>query len=209
MKIRGLVLGLIGALVVALMDALGVARATVVGNSLGGYVAWKTAVDHPDRVARLVLVDAAGYAYQSQSTPIAFKLARNPTTAPIMAHLSSRRTVESSLRDVYGDPSRVTPDLVYRYSELALRAGNRAAIAARFAHIEGGEYEAQISQLKQPTLILRGGRDRLIPRTYADRFQAEITGSELVVFEELGHVPQEEDPAGTVRALIGFLDAPR
>lgn len=191
--------------VVALLDRLQVPRAIVAGNSLGGYVAWKTAVDHPERVSRLVLIDAAGYAYESQSTPIAFRLARNPVTAPLLQKLSSRRTVAASLRDVYGDPSKVTPALVDRYYELTLRSGNRGAITARFAQIRPGEYAAQVASIRQPTLILWGAKDQLIPREYGEQFHREIAGSRLVVFDALGHVPQEEDPATTVRALMEFL----
>jgi pimeloyl-ACP methyl ester carboxylesterase len=122
-----------------------------------------------------------------------------------MQHLSNRRTVESSLRDVYGDPSKVTPELVDRYYELALREGNRGAIAARFAQVKPGEHAAQVATIRQPTLILWGAEDRLIPRENAERFQREIAGSQLVVFDNLGHVPQEEDPAITVAAVTRFL----
>lgn len=193
--------------VVALMDTLQIQRAVVAGNSLGGYVAWKTAVDHPERVSTLILVDAAGYAYDSQSVPIAFRLARNPLTAPLIQRLSSRRTVASSVRNVYGDPSKVTPELVERYYELTLREGNRAAIAARFAQVEPGEFAAQIAKVRQPTLILWGGQDRLIPVDYGRQFQRDIADSRLVVFDELGHVPQEEDPARTVAAVMAFLSS--
>jgi pimeloyl-ACP methyl ester carboxylesterase len=191
--------------VIALMDTLQVQRAVIAGNSLGGYVAWKTAADHPDRISTLILVDAAGYDYAAQSVPIAFRLASNPLTAPLMQRLSSRRTVESSVRNVYGDPSRVTPELVDRYYELTLREGNRAAIAARFAQVKPGEHAAQIATIRQPTLILWGAKDRLIPPVNAERFHREIRGSQLVVFDNLGHVPQEEDPAITVAAVTSFL----
>ena len=191
--------------VIALLDKLQVQRAVIAGNSLGGYVAWKTAADHPDRITTLILIDAAGYAFESQSVPIAFRLASNPLTAPLLQRLSSRRTVESSVRNVYGDPSKVTPEVVDRYYELALREGNRAAIAARFAQVQPGEHAAQVATIRQPTLILWGAKDRLIPPENAERFHRDIAGSQLVVFDGLGHVPQEEDPAITVAAVTSFL----
>ena len=109
------------------------------------------------------------------------------------------------MRNVYGDPAKVTPELIDRYFELTLRAGNRHALGERFRQSPGGQYAAEIPSVKQPTLILWGGQDRLIPPDNADHFQRDIAGSRLVVFDRLGHVPHEEDPAATVAALRSFL----
>jgi len=190
---------------VALLDQLGVQQAVVAGNSFGGGLAWKLAVDHPERVSKLVLVDAAGYPYDPTSVPIGFKVAQIPWLRPVMENVLPRGMIESSVRNVYGDPSRITPDLIDRYFELTLRAGNRHALGERFRQSPGGQYAAQIPSVKQPTLILWGGQDRLIPPDNADHFQRDIAGSRLVVFDGLGHVPHEEDPAATVAAVQSFL----
>jgi pimeloyl-ACP methyl ester carboxylesterase len=192
-------------IVVAVLDSLQVDRCVLVGNSLGGYVAWATAVLYPDRVERLVLVDASGYPFQSQSVPIGFKIARTPVLNKLMKDVLPRKVVENSVKNVYGDPSRVTPGLVDRYFDLTTRAGNRQALAERFRQTQPGSLAQRGPELKLPTLILWGGRDRLIPPEIGDRFHQEIAGSKLVRFNELGHVPQEEDPARTVKALKEFL----
>jgi pimeloyl-ACP methyl ester carboxylesterase len=191
--------------VVELMDSLGIGQAVLAGNSFGGNVAWKLAVDHPDRVSRLVLVDAAGYAFTPRSIPIGFRLALIPGLRPLMANLLPRSLIESSLRDVYGYPERVTPELIDRFYELTLRAGNRQALPERLRQSPSGEFAAQIKQVHQPTLIIWGGQDRLIPPENAGLFQKEIAGSRLVMFDDLGHVPHEEDPARTVAAVQAFL----
>ncbi|MBT9609644.1 MAG: alpha/beta hydrolase [Aquabacterium commune] len=191
--------------VVALLDQLGVKQAVVAGNSFGGNLAWKLAVDHPERVGKLVLVDAAGYPYDPTSVPIGFKVAQIPWLRPVMENVLPRSMIESSVRNVYGDPAKVTPELIDRYLELTLRAGNRHALGERFRQSPGGQYAAQIPSVKQPTLILWGGQDRLIPPDNADHFQRDIAGSRLVVFDGLGHVPHEEDPAATVAAVQSFL----
>lgn len=191
--------------VVALMDKLGVQKAVLAGNSFGGNLAWKVAADHPARVGRLVLVDSAGYPYDAKSVPIGFKLAQVPALRPVMANILPRSMIDSSVRNVYGDPSKVTPELVDRYFELTLRAGNRQALGERFRQSPGGQHAEQITQVKQPTLIIWGGQDRLIPPDNADKFQRDIAGSRLVVFDALGHVPHEEDPATTVAAVKAFL----
>jgi pimeloyl-ACP methyl ester carboxylesterase len=191
--------------VIALMDKLGVQKAVLAGNSFGGNLAWKVAVDHPQRVSQLVLVDAAGYPFDPQSMPIGFKIAQIQALKPLMQNILPRSMIESSVRNVYGDPSKVTPELIDRYHELTLRAGNRAALGERFAQGPSGEFTAQIATIQQPTLIIWGGQDRLIPPDNADKFQRDIVGSRLVVFDALGHVPHEEDAAATVAAVQAFL----
>ncbi len=191
--------------VIALLDQLGVQQAVLAGNSFGGNLAWKVAVDHPQRVSKLVLVDAAGYPFDPASMPIGFKIAQIPALRPMMEHTLPRSMIESSVRNVYGDPSKVTPELVDRYQELTLRAGNRGALVERFRQSPSGEFTAQIPQVHQPTLILWGGQDRLIPPDNALHFQRDIAGSRLVMFDALGHVPHEEDPVQTVAAVQDFL----
>lgn len=191
--------------VIALMDHLGVQKAVLAGNSFGGNLAWKVAVDHPQRVSKLVLVDAAGYPYDAQSVPIGFKIAQIPALKPLMQNTLPRSMIESSVRNVYGDPSMVTEELVDRYYELTLRAGNRAALGERFSQSPGGEFAQQIPSITQPTLILWGGQDRLIPPNNAEKFKQDIQGSRVVMFDALGHVPHEEDPAATVAAVQAFL----
>ena len=192
--------------VASLMDTLQVQHAVLAGNSLGGYVAWKTAVDYPDRVSKLILVDAAGYATTAASVPIGFKLAQIPMLSGLMANILPRQVIESSLRNVYGDPSKITTELIDRYYELALRTGNRKSLAARFSQNKAGEFEAQILQIKQPTLVIWGGLDRLIPPENAEKFHRDIANSQVVMFGKLGHVGHEEDPAATVAAAKAFLD---
>ena len=65
--------------------------------------------------------------------------------------------------------------------------------------------DEQFGEIQVPTLILWGGRDRLIPPEHGERFHRDIAGSRLVVFPELGHVPHEEDPVATVAAVRDFL----
>ena len=191
--------------VLDLLDVLKVPRAVLGGNSLGGEVAWRVAVMAPQRVERLVLVDASGPAFVPESVPVAFLVARTPVLNQLSEQLLPRAVVASSLANVYGDPGRITPELVDRYFELALREGNRRALGLRLRQIVPGEHAERIATIRQPTLILWGGRDRLIPPDVGRAFQARIPGSRLVVFDELGHVPHEEDAASTVEAVRAFL----
>jgi pimeloyl-ACP methyl ester carboxylesterase len=193
--------------ITSLLDSLEIPRVIIAGNSFGGQVAWETAVTAPARVAALILVDAVGYPFEPESIPIAFRIAMSPTFQPLMNYMLPRPVVAASVHDVYGDPSRVTDELVDRYYELSLRDGNRRALGLRLESIVPSEISAaRIATLTQPTLILWGRKDRLIPLAYGERFAQDIAGSRLVVFDGLGHVPHEEDPEATVAALLRFLE---
>lgn len=188
-----------------LLDALHIERCVLAGNSLGGYVAWSSALAMPKRVEKLILVDASGYPLASTSVPIGFRIAAMPGLRNLFESILPRRIVEASVRSVYGDPGKVTEQLVDRYYELALREGNRQALGRRFAVLLKEDNSRHIAEIRQPTLILWGGRDRLIPPAQAERFHKDIAGSQLVMFDDLGHVGQEEDPARTVAAVKRFL----
>ena len=193
----------------ALLDALALERVVLGGNSLGGAIAWQTAAAAPERVAQLILVDAGGYPLESVSVPIGFRIARLPVLRELMRYTLPRSVVESSVRNVYGDPSLVTPELVDRYMAMTSRAGNREALGRRMSQLESGQGLERITALTQPTLILWGGRDRLIPPAHGQRFLHDIKGSRLVTFDELGHVPHEEDPSRTMVVVKQFLAANR
>ncbi|MDP3154746.1 MAG: alpha/beta hydrolase [Archangium sp.] len=192
-------------LLTSLLAQLKVERCVLAGNSYGGRLAWELAVARPELVHRLVLVDAAGYPRNSTSVPLGFRIAATPGLRRLAEVLLPRALIERSVQNVYGDPSKVTPGLVDRYFELTLRAGNRAALGRRIAQQREGE-TAKLEALSTPTLILWGGQDRLIPPENAQRFHADLPHSTLIMFEALGHVPQEEDPAATVAEVVKFLD---
>jgi pimeloyl-ACP methyl ester carboxylesterase len=192
----------------AAMDKLGVQRFVLGGNSLGGQIAWAAAAAMPDRVTGLILVDASGYPPESieaaQSIPLGFRLARMPGLRLLAKYTLPRGVIERSLRDVYGDPSKVTPELVDLYSAMTRREGNRAALVRRLEQGCTGNV-ALLKDIKTPTLILWGAKDRLLPPELGQRFARDIPDAKLVVLEGLGHVPQEEDPARTVAEVRRFL----
>jgi pimeloyl-ACP methyl ester carboxylesterase len=192
-------------LVIGVLDKLGVAHCVLGGNSLGGAIAWRTALAHPARVDKLILVDAGGYPSQSLSVPFGVQLMRLPAVSTLIEHTLPRFLVEQGYRNIYGDPSKVTPEQIERSIELTQRAGNRRAIIERARRRQPGLMAERIRELKVPTLIIWGGRDRLIPPGDAERFHRDIAGSTLVVFDDLGHAPEEEDPARTVATVKRFL----
>lgn len=185
--------------------ALGLERFALAGNSMGGGVAWRYALAHPDRVERLVLVDAAGYP-REEPRPAGIRAFSLPGIGRLARWVTPRFAVAASVRDVYADPSRVTHALVDLYEDLLLREGNREATRERLSQPDDDGLFARIGELHLPTLILWGQRDRWILPRYAARFHADIRGSRLVLLENLGHVPMEEDPARSLAPVRAFLD---
>jgi pimeloyl-ACP methyl ester carboxylesterase len=191
--------------VLDVLDRLAVPQFVVAGKSLGGEVAWRIAAAAPQRVAQLVLVDAAGYPIEASQMPLGWQIARLPVLGHVAEYLLPRALVVQGLQAVYGDPAKITAPLVDRYYELTLRAGNRAALVQRAQAGSPAEGVARVSGVVAPTLVLWGGRDRIIPPTLAQRFARDIPGAQVLLFDQLGHVPQEEDPARTVAAVKAFL----
>ena len=194
--------------VIASLDALTAERVVLVGNSLGGHIAWATAVLHPERVERLVLVDSSGYPLESTSVPIGFRIAQTPVLRDLMNNVLPRFIIRSSVENVFGDPTLVTDELVDRYFDLSTRAGNRQALGIRMQQFNSTALSDRISEIRQPTLVLWGKQDRLIPFSSAARFVSDIDNATLTAWGHLGHVPHEEAPAETVKALRNFLRQP-
>ena len=189
----------------ALLDSLGVQRVIVAGNSLGGRLAWELTVADTARVVGLVLVDASGYPSRATSVPIGFRIAQMPVVKHLAKDLLPRSIIVSSLENVYGDPTRVSEELIDRYYDMARREGNRAALVRRFSSGMGVMDTLAIARVRVPTLIIWGMQDRLITPVNADRFARDIAGSQVVRFDALGHVPHEEDPAATVAPVLSFV----
>lgn len=190
--------------VLAVLDELDVERVVLGGNSLGGRIAWEVAHEAPERVTGLVLVAPGGYPADS-SMPIGFRIAQIPMVEPLMTRLLPRSMIRASVRDVYGDPDQVTEELVDRYYELTLREGNRAALVRRFALDDMEGDPERIRGLHQPALVLWGARDRLLPPEAAERFHEDLPDSEMTLYQDLGHVPQEEAPTRTANRVRDFL----
>ena len=193
----------------ALLDALEIRKAVLVGRAIGGEAVWRLAIDHPSRVEKLVLIASGGYPVNSVSVPVGFRITDSPYLSWLRSSFLPRVLVKSSLLNLYGDASRLKEETIDCYYELSLRQGNRAAMARQRSQLRPGAQAERISKIKTPTLILWGGRDRLFPAPLAERFHAHIENSELVVFPELGHLLQEEDPESTMAPLERFLQSKR
>jgi pimeloyl-ACP methyl ester carboxylesterase len=194
------------AVVAALLDRLDVERADFAGNSLGGRTALSFALAHPERVRKLILVDAGGF--EQTTPPMLFRLAHTPILNRLLLYLTPRFLVRRNLQWVYGDSSRLTDAAVDRYQAMVRRAGNRAAMLARLRGSPDPRLADRLGELKLPVLIQWGELDRWIPLSSAHGFLRGIAGAELRVYPGAGHVPMEEIPEATARDADAFLGPP-
>lgn len=188
------------------LSDLNIERCILGGNSLGGQIAWLYTLDYPDKVDQLVLIDAAGYPKQSTKVPLAFKLARIPVLNKILTFITPKSVVKSSVENVYADQTKITDTLINRYFDLALREGNRQALVDRMTTEYDTSQIVNISKIFQPTLIMWGREDGLIPLESAYRFQNDLLNDTLIVIDHCGHVPQEECPEKSLAVLKEFLN---
>lgn len=190
------------ALLAGLMDRLGLARASFVGNSLGGRLAWQFAASHPDRVARLILISPDGFA----SPGFAYgKAPEVPFLLRLLPYVLPKFLLRMQLAPAYGESSALTDALVDRYHDMMRAPGVRTALLDRTAQTVLQPPEPLLAQITAPTLLLWGERDRLIPIANADDYLRLIPDSRLEKLPGIGHLPQEEAPAQTASLIAAFL----
>lgn len=189
-------------LIAGLMEQLGVARASVIGNSLGGRIAWTFAAQRPDRVERLVLVSPDGFA----SPGFAYgKAAQVPLMMKALPYTAPRAMLKANLAAAYADAARLSEDTVDRYRDLMLAPGVRAAILTRMGQTVLRDPVPVLAGIKAPTLLLWGEEDAMIPISNANDYLRAMPDAKLVRLPGLGHVPFEEDAAGSLGAVERFL----
>jgi pimeloyl-ACP methyl ester carboxylesterase len=193
-------------IVAELLTRLGVSQADVAGNSFGGRVALSFALAYPERMRKLVLIDAAGMS--GQKAPGIFKLAKVPVLSSILRWVTPRFLVRKNVEEVYGVDARIREDTVDRYYDMARREGNRAAVLARFRGAPYPDLDDKVGAIRAPTLLLWGARDVWIPLPMGERLHRAIPGSRMIVYPDAGHVSMEELPEQSARDAEAFLAAP-
>jgi pimeloyl-ACP methyl ester carboxylesterase len=194
-------------LVFGLLDELGFEQAVLVGNSAGGTIAGNAALARPERVTGLILVDAA--VYNGGGSPAWVRpLLSTPQMdhlGPLIARSLAGERGDAFLRSAWHDPDRITDEIQQGY-RLPLQVENwdRALWELTKASRPTG-LSARLAELTMPVLVVTGDDDRIVPTADSIRLASEIPGASLVVFENCGHVPQEECPEAFMNAAGSFL----
>jgi pimeloyl-ACP methyl ester carboxylesterase len=192
-----------------LLDHLDVSTASIVGNSLGGYIAWNYALLKPERVEKLVLIDPAGY--PMAQVPWMIASAALPGATLAMPLWMPRALIAEGIKQVYGEPARIQPGVVDRYYDLSRRPGNRLAMMKIFRLLlqvnrdELHTTPARVGAIQAPTLLLWGARDRWISPSHVPLWQRDLPAIQVQVYAGVGHVPMEEIPAQSAADTLRFL----
>lgn len=179
----------------------------LVGNSMGGGVAWNYALAHPQDLRAIVLVSPGGWPRQEENeeTPLVFKMMGNPVGRAILRYADPRPVAGPGLKDAYLDEKLVTPAVVDRYVDFARAPGRRAMLLSRRPQQQATPQT--FAAVSVPTLILHGEQDKLIPVADGKAMAQAIPGARLIVYREVGHIAMEQIPDRSAADLRAFVES--
>lgn len=194
------------AVIAHLLDHLGVQEAAVCGNSLGGSVALKLALDRPDLVSRLILIAAAVDVGSREQTLL--RVFRRPGVGESIASvmLASSWFVRREMMRIYRVCARtITDERVRLYHRSLATAGTHYAALSTLRQWHVSDLDDQLTHVRQPALVLWGAGDRVVPVETARALAAKLRCAELVILEGCGHSPEEELPEAVLERIERFI----
>jgi pimeloyl-ACP methyl ester carboxylesterase len=194
------------ALLLGLMDHFGVQKALLIGNSAGGTLSMQFAIQYPQRVQALILVDPAVY---ENGGPAWVRILGK---TPQMQHLGPLlvRSIQKSgldlIQEAWHDPSKITQATWDGYTlPLKADAWDQALWFFTMASHDTGLLQ-HLQDFKLPILVITGDDDRIVPTADSVKLAGELSGAKLVVIQEAGHVPHEEQPAVFMQVINEFVE---
>lgn len=181
------------------MSSLNVDKASLVGNSMGGWMAVMFAAKYPEKVQKLVLVDSAGYA-----PPPGFDYGK----LSVQMNPSTRDAVRESLKLMFYNSAPFTGDAAvdgFITARTLTNDGYTIQTLVRNIQFADDYFDDEVKALKKPTLIVWGKQDGLVPSIIGEMLKKDIAGSELLVIDKAGHLPQFEQPAEFNKKVVEFL----
>lgn len=193
--------------VASFLEALNLGRVTLVGVSLGGAIAGTVALRWPQRLARLVLVDAAGVGRKGQSwasrrlfMPALFWQVLGRPKRPVL-----RRFLEEA---IFASPALATEEVIDEMVDAHLNSRLAALFTGFTLMLPDAHLYPRLPQIQLPTLIIWGSEDRTFPVSDAHDAARQIPGARLEVVDGVGHVPMQESPQAFNQILEAFLAGP-
>ncbi|MBI4786109.1 MAG: alpha/beta hydrolase [Chloroflexi bacterium] len=188
------------------LDAQGIARANLVGHSLGGAVALQFAHDYAAHVEKLVLIDSAAYIFGwFRAARLAARVPHLPRAVCRMM-LSNPRVHRSALRNALGDPVRLDEGMLAARMRASRVKGTLDALLAMMASPHASDLPEGLNAIAAPALVLWGDKDLVLPLRHGERLARDLPNAELIILEGAGHVPNEEFPDVVNTLMLDFLN---
>jgi pimeloyl-ACP methyl ester carboxylesterase len=192
------------------MDEAGIERATLIGNSMGGGIAWAMAILFPERVDRLILIDCVPPDVLHEIKNESFRTLVAIKDIPILPYLviagRSKSSVRWILLECVSDIKLITPQVLNRQYQLSKIQGTTWVLYSTFKHAEEAiKLKDQLSLIRHPTLFIWGERDLIFPPHVGEALHQTIPGSKFLKIEKSGHIPMWETPDEVNQAILSFL----
>jgi len=192
------------------MDGVGIERATLVGNSMGGGIAWAMAILFPERVDRLILIDCVPPDVLNQVKNESFQMLAAIKDIPFLAYLvmavRNRNSIRQILRECISDIRLITPEVENRQYQLSKIKGTTWALYSTLKHAkEALKLKDQFSLIRKPTLFIWGEEDLIFPPYVGETLHQAIPDSKFQVIKRSGHIPMWETPDEVNQAILEFL----
>lgn len=192
------------------MAAVGIEKAALIGNSMGGGIAWAMAILFPERVDRLILIDCVPPDVINQVKNESFRMLAVIKDIPFLPYLVMAARNKNSIRQILleciSDIRLITPEVVNRQYQLSKIRGTTWALYSTFKHAkEALKLKDQFSLIRKPTLFIWGERDLIFPPQVGENLHRAIAGSKFRVIKKSGHIPMWETPDEVNRAILDFL----
>lgn len=195
------------ALTVGLLDELGVSRAVLVGNGMGGHIALDTAIAHPERVAGLVLIDTAVDLEQGREAPRWFlDSPQMRRLGPVFLRQLAEGPGEQLLTGAFADPDLITAEIREKHARTTSVEGWDRALFQISRHYQPSSLSGRLGAVSVPALVVTGAGLPNHQPEVAERLTAELPGAELVELPGCGRVPQLECPHELMGAVEAWLE---
>jgi len=192
------------------MDGVGVQRATLIGNSMGGGIAWAGAALFPERVKKLILIDCVPPDVLNQVRNQSFRALAVIKNIPFLPYLvisiRDKSSIKRVLKECVSDMTRITPEVVDRQYGLNRIKGTSWVLTSTLKNAKDtSRLEAYLSRINHPTLLIWGERDLIFPPSVGKILHRAIKASKLIVVEKSGHIPMWETPEKVNQVILDFL----
>ena len=194
---------------------LGVEEFSIAGNSMGGGIAWRYALENPEKTQSLILLASSGI-YSSEErlqieesereSPLVWKLMRSNFVSYFLSIYTPKFFATQGLKTSVYDPNLATDEIANQFHELTLMQGSREAILSRFSKQNYSNEKPDIlKKIQAPTLIIHGREDNIISFKSSINLDQYIQNSQLMIYPKIGHLPMYETPARVADDIKNFL----